>query len=79
MKIVAVLFFLDGGLDFVECLLDKLAILYVKDAICVAFDLGVMRHHHACRCTVLTFSLRTHPVDVEDQVHDCHYIRENTK
>ena len=71
VKIVSVLLFLDGSLNFVERLLDELAILHVKDAIGVAFDFWIMCHHNTCRCTVLTFSLWAHSVDVQDQVHDC--------
>ena len=71
VKIVSVLLFLDSSLNFVERLLDKLAILHVKDAIGVAFDFWIMRHHNTSCCTVLTFSLWAYSVDVQDQIHDC--------
>ena len=73
MLICSVLFFLDGSLNLVECLLDKRAILYVENAIGVALDLRVMRNHHASCSAVLTLALRSNAVDVQDKVHDGHY------
>ena len=67
-----VLFLSDGGLDFVERLLHKLAILHVEDPVCVALNIRVVSHHHASGGSVLAFALRAHAVDVQDQVHDRH-------
>ena len=70
MEIVSILLFFDSGLYLVESLLDKLTVLHVKDAISVALDLWVMRHHNASRSAVLTLTLWTDTIDVENQVHD---------
>ena len=70
MQIVRVLIFLDGGLYLVERLFDEGSILDVENAISVALNFRVMGHHDACRCAVLTFSLRSNSVDIENQVHD---------
>ena len=70
MEIVRVLLFFDGGLHFVESLLDELTVLYVEDAVGVALDLWVMRHHYASRSAVLTLTLRTDAIDVENQIHN---------
>lgn len=67
---MGVLVFLDGGLHLVEGLLDEGAILHVQDAVGVALDFGVMGHHHTGCCAVLTFSLGSNTVDIEDQIHD---------
>ena len=72
MEIVSILLFFDGGLHLVESLLDELTILYVEDAVSVALDLWVMRHHNASRSAVLTLTLWTDTIDVENQVHDGH-------
>ena len=72
VEIVSILFFFDGSLHLVESLLDELAVLYVEDAISVALDLRVMRHHHARRSAVLTLTLWADAIDVENQVHDGH-------
>ena len=72
MQELCVFIFLDRSLDFIECLFHKLAVLHVENPVSIALDLWVMRHHHTCRCTLLAFTLRSHSVDVEDEVHDCH-------
>ena len=71
VEIVGVLILLDSRLHFIKGLLDEGSVLDVQDAICVALNLRIMRHHYTCRCTVLTLSLRANPVDVQDKVHDC--------
>ena len=78
MQEVSVLVFFNGSLHFVEGLLNELAILDVKDAVGVAFNLWVVSDHHASCCTVLTFALRSNSVDVENQVHDSNYLAEMT-
>ena len=70
MEEVGVLLFFDGSLYLVEGLFDELAVLHVQDAISVAFNFWVMRHHHASCSAVLTFALWANSVDVEDEVHD---------
>ena len=70
MEIVSILLFFDGGLHLVESLLDELTILYVENAVSVALDLWVMRHHYASCSAVLTLTLRTDAIDVENQIHD---------
>ena len=67
---VGILFFLDGRLNFIESLFDELSILYVEDAISVALDLWIVRHHHASGGAVLTFALGSNAIDIENQVHD---------
>ena len=70
MQVVRVLILFDGGLHLVERLFDEGAILDVQNAISIALNFRVMGHHHARRCAVLTFSLRSDSVDIENQVHD---------
>ena len=70
MEIVSIFLLFDGGLNLVESLLDELSILYVEDAVSVALNLWVMRHHNASRSAVLTLTLRTDAIDVENQIHD---------
>ena len=73
MQEMSVLFLFDRRLNFVEGLFDKLTILHVEDTIGVAFNLWIMRHHHACCGAVLTLTLWPDTVDVEDQIHDSNY------
>lgn len=75
VKVMGIFLFFDRSLNLVEGLLDELAILHVQNPVGVAFNLWVVRHHHACCRAVLTLSLRTHPVDIQNQVHDCNYRR----
>ena len=75
VKVMGIFLLFDRSLDLVERLLDELAVLHVEDPVGVAFDLGVVRHHYACCGAVLTLSLRAHPVDIQNQVHDCNYRR----
>ena len=70
---MGVLLLSDSSLHLIEGLFDKGTILNVKDAIGVALDLWVMSDHYACRCSVVTLSLRANPVDVENKVHDRDY------
>lgn len=77
MEIVSVLLFFDGSLDLVEGLFDERAILNVEDTISIALDLWVMSNHDTCCCTVLTFTLRSNPVDIKNQVHDCNYKKQS--
>ena len=72
MQKFSIFFLFDCCLHFVQCLLDELAILHIKNSVCIAFDLWVVSDHDACGCTVLALSLRADPVDVQDQVHDGH-------
>lgn len=73
MKELGVFVFLDTGLDLIQSLLDELAVLDVQDSVSVALNLWVVSDHHASSCTLLAFSLWANSVDVEDEVHDCHY------
>ena len=76
MQEVGVLFLFDGSLHLVEGLFDELTVLHVEDAVSVAFDFWVMRHHHASCRAVLTFALRADAVDVQDQVHNSDYRKQ---
>ena len=64
MQESGVFVFLDGCLDLIQSLFNEHAVLNVYDAICVALDLRVVRHHDACGSSVLTFALGTESVDV---------------
>ena len=75
VKEVGVLLFFDSSLHLIESLLDELTVLYVKDAIGIAFDLRIMRNHNTSCCTVLTFALWANPVDVENKIHDSNYLK----
>ena len=67
---MSILLFFDSSLNLVESLLDELTVLYVENAISVALDLRVMRHHDTCSGAVLTLTLWTNAIDVKNQVHD---------
>ena len=68
--------FFDGRLDLVESLFDEDTVLHIQDSVSVTFNLRIVSHHDTGGGSLLAFSLGTHAVDIQDQVHDLNYEQE---
>ena len=55
----------DGCLHLVDCLFDEDTILHIENAVCVAFEFWVVRHHDASSTRKLSFSRRPDTVYVK--------------